>query len=226
MLKEESKKTQAHYPKDKSFLFWTLIVSSLALLLFIYWLVIIDKNSVPDQRVFDFFSTQITTNRTSIMSSVSFLGNHKFLIPANLVLIFYFVLRKKKWDGFRVLFVAITSLGMMSLLKNLVQRQRPFDPLIDGITNYSFPSGHAFMSVAFFGLLIYFAIYNERYKWLENIFITAVLLLIFIIGISRIYLRVHYTTDVIAGWICGSLWLVFCFYLLNRIKRKIPVEKK
>jgi undecaprenyl-diphosphatase len=141
------------------------------------------------------------------------------------VLILYFLLRRKKWDAFRVLMVALSSLGMMSLLKNLFQRHRPLNPLIEGITNYSFPSGHAFMSVVFFGLLIYFAVYNERYRWVQYIFVTLVLILLFLIGFSRVYLRVHYTTDVLAGWICGTLWLVLCFELLNRIKKKKPVEK-
>lgn len=111
--------------------------------------------------------------------------------------------------------VLLSSLLVMSLLKSLIKRQRPPDPLVDGITNYSFPSGHAFMSVAFYGLLIWYATIYIRTKWLQRVVIFLLLLLIAAIGFSRIYLRVHYATDVIAGICLGFVWLDFCLWFID-----------
>ncbi len=112
--------------------------------------------------------------------------------------------------------VLLSSLLVMSLLKRLIQRQRPPDPLVDGITNYSFPSGHAFMSVAFYGLLIWYATIYIHTKWLRGMLIFFLLFVIALIGFSRIYLRVHYATDVIAGICIGFVWLDFCLWFIDK----------
>ena len=108
----------------------------------------------------------------------------------------------------------------MSLFKNLIGRHRPADPLIQGVTNFSFPSGHAFMSVAFYGLLIAWIMTSIKSNWQRQAAITFLVLLILLIGFSRIYLRVHYLTDVIAGLCTGTIWLITCFWLMNKAATK------
>jgi len=190
--------------------------TALLTLIFVIWLVFIANNTRPDEVVFDLVAPYANGERTDWMKKITFLGNHQFLIPANLLLIAFFIYLKKHKDALLVAVVALSSLGLMSLLKNLVQRYRPSSPLVDGITNFSFPSGHALMSVAFYGLLSFYAI-----KMITNPVIkVSILLLLFaimlLIGFSRIYLRVHYTTDVIAGFSIGICWMLFCFWLLNK----------
>lgn len=146
------------------------------------------------------------------MLFITFFGNHEFLIPANLLLVFFFLLNKKVVPAVQVLFVAISSLCIMSLLKNLIQRHRPPDPLVEGITNFSYPSGHAFMSVAFYGLLIWHITQKNKNGRVEKIGIAGLIAIILLIGCSRIYLRVHYATDVVAGLSLGTLWLLFCLW--------------
>ena len=190
--------------------------TALLTLIFVIWLVFIANNTRPDEVVFDLVAPYTNGERTDWMKKISFLGNHQFLIPANLLLIAFFVYVKKHKDALLVAVVALSSLGLMSLLKNMVQRYRPSSPLVDGITNFSFPSGHALMSVAFYGLLAFYAV-----KMINNPVIkVSILLLLFaimlLIGFSRVYLRVHYTTDVIAGFSIGICWMLFCFWLLNQ----------
>ncbi|HEY0898042.1 MAG TPA: phosphatase PAP2 family protein, partial [Sphingobacteriaceae bacterium] len=97
----------------------------------------------------------------------------------------------------------------------------PLTPLLGPALGYSFPSGHAMSSVTFFGLLIYFiwkrAGLNPGIRYL---IISLLVLLICIIGISRIYLRVHYASDVIAGFCVGLIWLVISINLLDRIEKR------
>jgi len=131
-----------------------------------------------------------------------------------------FLYKKNKTDALRVLFVAISSLAIMSLLKRIFQRIRPDNAMVHGITNFSFPSGHALMSITFFGLLIWFIVRDWNSGWKKKISITILVLLIFWIGISRIYLRVHFTTDVIAGWIIGILWMLIALSIFATISNK------
>lgn len=106
----------------------------------------------------------------------------------------------------------------MSLFKNLFQRDRPDHPLVNGITNYSFPSGHAMMSIAFYGLLIWLLGRHLRQHKIQELVIGFLILLILLIGFSRIYLRVHYPSDVIAGYSFGIGWLWLSLRITSRIR--------
>jgi undecaprenyl-diphosphatase len=107
----------------------------------------------------------------------------------------------------------------MFILKHLFNRPRPGIPLLYEAKGLSFPSGHALMSVTFYGLLIYIVFKTYREKNSKWILIFLLMLLILVIGFTRVYLRVHYATDVIAGYCIGFLWLVFAVWLLNRLEK-------
>ena len=195
---------------------------ALILFSFIAWIVFVADGSSLDEKVFESIAPQRTGTLTQIMRLVTFLGNTEFLITANILLVVIFCLQKKYWFAITVAVVALSNVIVMSVLKRLFQRQRPADPLIDGITNFSFPSGHAFMSVAFYGLLIWFTAIIITDKWLQRVIIFFLLLLILLIGFSRIYLRVHYTTDILAGFTLGFTWLIISLLAMNEIQaRKI-----
>jgi undecaprenyl-diphosphatase len=107
----------------------------------------------------------------------------------------------------------------MFLLKAIFNRPRPLLPLLEPVKGLSFPSGHAMMSVSFYGLLIVLAwetIVNRTARWLVTVLL---LLLILLIGFSRIYLRLHYFSDVIAGYAAGVIWLTLSIWAVRRIER-------
>ncbi|WP_158069918.1 phosphatase PAP2 family protein [Cnuella takakiae] len=198
-----------------------VVVSALltgAVVLFVYMVrrVFVLQNNSFDEKIFRALDPYVNESTNKLMVAVTFLGKHEFLIPANIALIFWFLLvRKHRWYSIKVPAVALSSLGLMFLLKNVFNRERPGIPLLEEAKGLSFPSGHALMSVTFYGLLIY-AVYhlwkNETAKWSM---ISFLLLLILLIGFSRIYLRVHYTSDVLAGFAVGFLWLVLSLKLLG-----------
>lgn len=195
------------------------LVSAVFLIpLVIIWQVFINNSGTMDKKVFELLGPMISSGLTAFMKAVSFLGKHDFLIPANLTLIAVLLMRKEKDLAWRVAAVALSSLGLMSLLKNLFGRNRPDNPLVEGITNFSFPSGHAFMSVAFYGLLIWLIMHSIKDRRIRLPLIVFLAALILLIGFSRIYLRVHYLTDVIAGLCIGLCWLYFCLYITGRKK--------
>jgi membrane-associated phospholipid phosphatase len=153
---------------------------------------------------------------TKLMQAITFLGNHQFLIPANLLLIAILVRDKQKRAAVTVLIIALTSLGFKFLLKELFHRPRPDDAMVTGIKNFSFPSGHAMLSLAFYGLLILLLHLWVKNKMQQKIIVVFLLLLILLIGFSRIYLRVHYPTDVVAGYFFEIGWVGLLLSILQK----------
>ena len=102
--------------------------------------------------------------------------------------------------------VIITALNQ--LLKNILQRPRPTEYRIIEETGYSFPSGHSMISMAFYGYIIYLIYKYVKNKYIKWISIVLLSILICSIGISRIYLGVHYTSDVLGGFLISVSYLV------------------
>ena len=176
----------------------------------------IRKHKPIDMLIFDKIKPRVNENNNKTMLFITLLGKHQFLIPANLILIFYFLLIKKQtWFSIRVITIAISSLVLMLLLKQLFQRKRPLSPLLKAAKGLSFPSGHAIMAVTFYGLLIYILQHSVTIDWPKWLVTVLVTVLIILIGFSRIYLRVHYASDVAAGFIIGLLWLLISLAVLK-----------
>ena len=154
------------------------------------------------------------------MLFITFLGKHNLLIPLNFVLILFFIYRKERWFATRIAALSLSSLLLMFMLKFFFQRNRPLQPVIDDVSGYSFPSGHALMSVVFYGLFIHMIWHEVKTKWLRITLVTVLGILILLIAFSRIYLNVHYASDVIAGIAVGFIWLVLSLNIIHRIEKK------
>ena len=179
------------------------------------------KHKKTDLRIFELIKAHTNERNTKLMSFFSFFGTHQFFIPANLFLILYFLLiNKRSWFSIRVASVAISSLALMFLLKYLFHRKRPLYPLKTA-KGLSFPSGHAIMSVTFYGLLIYIIAQTIKDKPLKWSLIISLCIFIQMIGFSRVYLRVHYASDVAVGYITGSIWLNISLKVLREIENYI-----
>lgn len=120
--------------------------------------------------------------------------------------------------------LVVFNLGMVTLinliLKNLFVRSRPFGVALIEESGYSFPSGHSMTSLAYFGLFIYLIYCSNLSKKKKVFSISLLCFLIFLIGISRIYLGVHYASDVIGGFILSIIYLVIFTHILNLKQRK------
>jgi membrane-associated phospholipid phosphatase len=198
----------------------TVFISALLAFAYLIRKVIVLEKTSFDENVFAFLQNYISDRNNDLMLFFTFLGTHKFLIPANLILIAYFLfIKRHKWYSIKVPAIGLTSLGLMFGLKYLFGRPRPDVPLLFEAEGLSFPSGHALFSITFYGLLIYLIYKSVKTVWLKWTLIILLFLLSMIIGFSRVYLRVHYATDVIAGFCVGFVWLVFAIWLLNRMER-------
>lgn len=156
---------------------------------------------------------------TDFMIFMSHLGSTYFISVTGICMIIYLVLiRRHFWDAVLVP-LALLGGGLLNLiLKCLFQRQRPDLPHLVEASGFSFPSGHAMMSFIFYGLLAYLILLNFPHKKTRRTVIGITAAIIFFIGLSRIYLGVHYPSDVLAGFAAGSFWLVACILGLRGIR--------
>jgi membrane-associated phospholipid phosphatase len=198
-----------------------IVVFLIALIAFIQVarMVFLQNKKAIDSAAFDLLSGSVSDFNTRIMQFFTYLGTHSFLIPANLVLISYFLfIRKHRWYSIKIPVVSLSSLLLMYLLKFLFNRPRPLIPLLKEAQGLSFPSGHALNSMAFYGLLIYLVwrnISQPALKWVLTVLLCFTILMI---GTSRVYLRVHYATDVVAGFCVGVMWLIISIWVLKQVE--------
>lgn len=145
---------------------------------------------------------------TWFMQCITLIGG-PFVVITGLVILAGVAWRN---DARRITFAAaaaVVGLGFNTVLKNIFHRVRP-DTIYTAhmkIHSYSFPSGHAYGSTVFYGLLAYLAFRLLPKPW-RLITPVVLLVLIFLIGISRIFLGAHFPSDVIAGWLLGGLTLI------------------
>lgn len=155
----------------------------------------------------------ITDATTPIAKFVTNFGGAVCLIMISIILL---VLIKNKKIGTSIIINLGTITILNVLLKGILQRPRPIEYRIINESGYSFPSGHSMVSMAFYGYLIYLIYKYIKNKYLKYTLITILSALIIIIGTSRIYLGVHYTSDVIAGFLISISYLVVYTSLTKR----------
>ncbi len=165
-----------------------------------------------------------TPSATRLFEGVTTLGFQVLWLVAVVVGLYF--LRKRRRLRLSVWIAALAGGEALDfLLKAWFARPRPqfADPLAVALY-YSFPSGHAMLSLVAYGMLAYFALIGLRRAYLRVPVVAGLIVLILLIGFSRLYLGVHYVSDVLAGFAVGGLWLSFCItamnFLLDRRERR------
>ncbi len=134
----------------------------------------------------------------------------------------------RRWREVTML-IAVIAVTMLvtPYLKELISRTRPALPL-DSLygTDPSYPSGHTFLGTVFFGMVAYLGWFLSRKRWLKWVLTGICAGLILAIGISRVFLEVHYATDVFGGWVGGGLVFFIVLMIANMIfpSRRLRVE--
>jgi undecaprenyl-diphosphatase len=189
--------------------------------------IVLEGETAFDDRVYKFFQGFQTPDTTDVMIFFTFFGSVKFLLPAYLLLSFYYIFFKKhNTRSFNIAAIGLSSGLLLKLIKNIFQRHRPPHPLINNVAGFSYPSGHSFSSFTLAGIIIYIlweSRVKTRWKFLGTI---LVFLFAAIVASSRIYLHVHYASDVLAGFCLSFVWLAICIFILERINNKLRAGKE
>jgi membrane-associated phospholipid phosphatase len=166
----------------------------------------------------------ILQSTSSVFHGLSFLAS-KLMIIVLLVVLIIFLFFKKDYIGMISAFLLILSGDVINkAVKDAVERGRP----LAGIEGYSFPSGHAMMGILIYGLIIFFLTKHMNNQKLAKWYQHAITLIVLLIGVSRILLREHFLTDVLAGYSLGLMWLIvgIFFYTLVYAYVKPSAEKE
>lgn len=186
-------------------------------LFFVIFLAIAED--VFEQEIFEFDSVVynfLVNNRNEVLNNffkiITQFGSAIVLIIITILCVIF--IRDKKY---KILVPAnLVTIAIINIvLKNFFLRPRPNELRLIEETGYSFPSGHAMASTAFYGLLIYIAHEKIENKILRNTICIMLGLLILLISVSRIYVGVHYTSDVIAGTCFSIAYLILITRLIK-----------
>jgi membrane-associated phospholipid phosphatase len=157
-----------------------------------------------DRRVYRWLQQHRQPGWDRLLVAVTELGDAQVALPVAVVAI-VLLAGLKLWREAMFLALAIVgAAGFVAGLKRVIHRARPVD-IYDGLAEYSFPSGHAGMSIVLFGFLAFLLASRAGPGWRRIIYSTSIVLVL-LIGFSRIYLGAHWLSDVLAGFAFGLAW--------------------
>ncbi|KKR05281.1 MAG: Phosphoesterase, PA-phosphatase related protein [Parcubacteria group bacterium GW2011_GWC2_39_14] len=239
----EVKRILAKYPRFRNFLLRRLtpdekygLVLTVGVIITVYFLYLFfgvvqdyygqDFIIQADLRILNLVQVLREPVFNKIMAFITYLGGWpNVFVGVICVSVILFV--QKHWHYLVTLFFAV-GLGeaFVALTKSIIARPRP--PLINALApekTYSFPSGHSFVAIAFYGLLAYFIYINVKSRWIKFFSVVGALTIIFSIGFSRIYLGAHWPSDVFSSYAVGAAWLAALITALE-IHRQFPKKQR
>ena len=172
--------------------------------------------NILDDKIYNLLIAFQSQGIKQTMMFISFLASTVTLVVLSIA--FIFLIKEKKYSKFIILNLVLSFLANR-VLKFIFRRPRPERIQILAEKGYSFPSGHAMVSFAYYGFLIYLIYKNIKNKKIKFSLIIFLSILILFIGVSRIYLGVHYVTDVLGGFVFGFIYLMLFIKYLYNIKK-------
>ena len=173
-----------------------------------------------------FFNTlSVISYNSSIKTSMILITSlFKHVIFLALILIVLFILIYKKRFNKAVIFIIGIVGGVLleEMIKEIIKRARPGNFLIS-VSGYSFPSGHAVMSTIFFFLIWYLFRKDIKNEYLKTAFFIVNVTLALLVDFSRIYLRVHWFSDVLGGVLLGIFWICILILYEGKISKKLII---
>jgi len=199
----------------KKYIKWIICLLSLIIFLILCYLVKTNNEIIIDSVVYNFISKLINNNLTYIVKFVTFLGSAFFVITTTLLALI--ILKNKKIGLFMALDLILITI-FQHILKPIFERVRPNILQLVEETSYSFPSGHSLTAMAFYGFIIYL-IYKSNLKY-KKLYIILLGVLILFIGLSRVYLGVHFITDVLGGFTFSLFYLIIFIDVVKKYLHK------
>lgn len=203
------------------------IICGIFVILFIIWsILVLNSNLIAlDYHVFDaLHKTILNEILTSILKIITYMGSASILLLITIISLIFF---KDKFIGISIGMNGFLIYLLNLLLKNIFAIPRPDIITLIEENGYSYPSGHAMASFAFYGFIIYMLNKNLKTSIFKKLIIISLVLLILFIGFSRIYLGVHHFSDIIGGYLISAAYLIIFIKLIAKLgrKRKNEVQK-
>lgn len=186
-----------------------LFLATVALTAFVHGLTVLDTT------VREWVIERRSPGWTPVFTVISAVGSSVLLVPLAVVLAVVLGRRGRRSDAFLVGTATLGVLVLGPVLKIVIGRPRPGDGHLVLVNSWAYPSGHSLTSTAVLGVLTVLAVRHLHTRARRAAVVAAGVLLIAAVGVSRVYLGVHWPTDVLAGWLIGSTWLAVCLILFT-----------
>lgn len=143
------------------------------------------------------------------------------------IIVIAFLLLRKKWASALLVLCASAGGALLStFMKSFFQRQRPsVVPHLTEVTSLSFPSGHSMLSAVLYLTLGALLARTTKDRKVKAFFLLTALFITVLVGTTRVYLGVHYPTDVLAGWCAGTTWALLCVMMARWLQKKHVIEQ-
>ena len=198
----------------KKYLKWIICFISLIIFIFLGILVLTKNDIYIDSIVYNFISKYISQNLTNNLKILTHLSSTIIVVLITLlVLLFY---KNKKYGIFMAIDLILITI-FQYILKFSFLRVRPSSINLIEETGYSFPSGHSLTAFVFYGFIIYLIYKSNINKKSKKIYIVLCSIIIFVVGISRIYLGVHFFTDVVGAFCFALSFLIIYTHIIKDI---------
>lgn len=163
-----------------------------------------------DLTIMEYIHNSTNSLLLSIMNFISFIGSENFLIPITAMVIAYTLIKKNYYISKLLLISTLGSYSLNYILKQFFQRSRPFEYFLVNQGGLSFPSGHSMVTMTLYSTIAFLLTRKLQNKGKKILIHIIASVMICLMGISRIYLGVHWPTDVIGGYLAG-----YIFYYLS-----------
>jgi undecaprenyl-diphosphatase len=176
-----------------------------------------DELSVFDDTIYMYIRRLISEDMTEWMKIITMAGSWLILMLITFICLFVFW-KNKRYFFFSCMIalnLVVTS-ALNDAIKLIFHRERPDILRLVTAGGFSFPSGHSMNSISFYGYIAYLIYVNMKSRWKYAI-ISLLSITVLLIGISRIYLGVHYASDVLAGFAAGLAWLAIFIVSTNKL---------
>ncbi len=196
---------------------WALVLSALSLVGFLFVTFLKSSLAPADLAVNSWAASIHTSSLTLISEAVAVLFDTMVTLPLSALIAAILYLRHHRGHAVLLLAAMAGITLLVEAAKTLIQSPRPMNGIVPE-TGYSFPSGHVTSTVVLLGLLTYYtwlSVKNRRLKVLTAMLYVALEALI---GFSRVYLNVHWFSDILGGYLLGAFWLTFSVFLCNYLK--------
>jgi undecaprenyl-diphosphatase len=189
---------------------------------------------IYDNRIFEYVWSFRPDFDGFFLFITDFGGFWAYVVATVIVTAFLFW-KFRHWEFVIQLLLVIIIAGLSNqFLKEVFQRARPsIENMLIAVETLSYPSGHAMCAMSYYGFLAYLIFHIKMRKRVRATVFVLLVFLIAAIGISRVYLGAHYASDVVAGYIAGLIWLMFCIVLFTVISiyrrrkaRRDPAERE
>lgn len=205
----------------KLFLLFTVIFGLIAVL------VAYNRTAWFDNRIIHFVQHSESPALTSLAKALSLVGSSKIVVTLSLVIMAaLFLFLKHRLELLFFLWAGVTSHILNSILKNWFHRERPNIHRIIEEAGFSFPSGHSMAAFTVYGALTFLLWRHMRTGEARALLVAVCFILTAAIGWSRIYLGVHYPSDVIGGYAASCAWLMLSIVLFEALRSFLKKKRK